>query len=237
MRTINRLLFVALSAYLFVSFTGCSHGMPKRTKWTDKNLRVMIDPTQIDKDNYVKLQKALVQSGNFTVVDRAAGFAAIKAEQERLHRNEVDRYEDKEKWAHWGKLYGVGSIIVPHAECTRVTSGGIFHPGPRLRCFQSLSIVDANTGEVVSMIEDENFGERMENIYGNNYHVPEWDDAVELLVKAYPKDFDGRTYHPVLENYRNLSKEEAIRQKELVAKKRAPASTKKAADADDPELQ
>lgn len=201
----------------------CSHSLPNRTRWTDKNLRVMIDPSQLDKDSYVKLQKALVESGNFTVVDRKDGWAAIKAEQERLHRNEVDRYADKEKWAHWGKMYGVGSIVVPHAECTRVTSGGFLKPGPRMHCYQYLSIVDANTGEVVVMIDNEAIGDRMENIYGNNYHTPEWGEAVERLVDAYPKKFEAQAYHPILENYRNLSEEEAIRQKEKMAP-RKPAS-------------
>lgn len=218
------LLLFGIAGIVALGLSACSSSLPKRTKWTDKNLRVLIDPTQLDKDNYVKLQKALVQSGNFTVVDRKDGWAAIKAEQERLHRNEVDRYADKEKWAHWGKMYGVGSIVVPHAECTRVTSGGFLKPGPRMRCQQFLSIIDANTGEVVVMIEDENYGERMENIYGNNYYVPEWTDAVEKLVDAYPKKFEAQAYHPILENYRNLSEEEAIRQKEKMAP-RKPSST------------
>jgi hypothetical protein len=207
---------------------GCSHGLPKRTKWSDKNLRVLIDPTQLDKDNYVKLQKALVQSGNFTVVDRRDGWAAIKAEQERLHRNEVDRYADKEKWAHWGKLYGVGAIVIPANECTRVTSRGFLKPGPGLRCHQSLSIVDANTGEVVVMVEEEAVSDRMENIYSNQYLVPSWDDAVEKLADAYPKRFEAQAYHPILENYRNLSEEEALRQKEKTAP-RQPASSEEGA--------
>lgn len=218
------ILFIAFGAYCLFTFTGCSHSMPKRTKWTDKNLRVMIDPDAIGENDYFKLQKALVQAGNFTVVDRNAGFKAIKAEQERTQRNEQDRYADKEKWSHWGKLYGVGSIIVPHTECSKVESGGFFHPGPRARCFQYISIVDANTGEVTVMIENEAYGERMDSIYGNQYHVPAWDEAVEKLVDAYPHDFDNSNYHPVLENYRNLSAEEAVRQKEVVAKRRAPAS-------------
>lgn len=220
MKTPLSLLSFALIGF---ALSACSHSVP-RTKWSDKNLRVMIDPTQVDKDNYAKLQKALVQSGNFTVVDRGPGWNAIKKEQERLHRNEEDRYADKEKWAHWGKLYGVGSIVVPHTECTRVTSGGFFKPGPRMRCMQLLSIVDANTGEVVVMIENESIGERMENIYGNNYHSPEWDESVGKLVDAYPKKFSEEAYHPILENYRKLSEEEAIRQKDEQAKRRAPAS-------------
>ena len=52
---------------LAVVASGCA---TPRTKWSDKNMRVMIDPTAIDQHDYFKLQKSLVQTDKFTVVDR-----------------------------------------------------------------------------------------------------------------------------------------------------------------------
>ena len=88
---------------------GCASTTP-RDKWSDKNLRVMIDPDSVDAKDYVRIQQAFFKSDKFFVVDRNKGFKAVKKEQNRLHREEVDRYEDREKWAHWGKLYGVCGI-------------------------------------------------------------------------------------------------------------------------------
>lgn len=214
--------------FTFFIFAGCASNkiaeLP-RTKWTDKNLRVMIDPDKIDSDDYFKLQTALVQSDNFTVVDRAAAFKAVEKEQERLHRDQVDRFEDKEKWAHWGKLYGIGAVVVPHQECTRVQSGGWSHPGPRNKCYQYLSIVDANTGEVISMIENLAFGDELQNIYSVKGHNPPWNEAVAKLMDAYPKKFGNERYHPVLQTYQSVSKEEAIRQKEETAKQQRNSSS------------
>jgi hypothetical protein len=194
-----------------------------RNKWSDKNLRVFIDPTQVDKDNYFKLQKALVASGNFTIMDRADAFKAVEGEQELLHRKQVDRFEDKEKWAHWGKMHGVGAIVVPHNECTRKQSGGFFHPGVRDICDQTLSMIDGNTGEIIVMIENQAISEQVDTYYTYKGKAPSWDDAVEKLVDAYPKKFSTEMYHPVLQTYQQISKEEAVRQKEEVAKDRKPA--------------
>src|SRR5665647_827111 len=114
--------FLMTVPMLILLITSCSSPNKQRTKWTDKSMRVMIDPDSIDEENYVQIQSALVRSGKFTVVDRARGMQAAEKEQERLHRNNSDRFEDKEKWAHWGKMYGVGSIIVPHVQCTKENS-------------------------------------------------------------------------------------------------------------------
>lgn len=201
--------------------SGCA---TSRTKYTDKNLRVMIDPDHIDEDNYFKLQKALVASGSFVVVDRKQGFTAIKKEQERLHRNEVDRYEDKQKWAHWGKLYGVGGIIVPHNECQKVESGPLFKPGPRVRCHQYLSILDANTGEVIAVAQENVYSERIANIYGNHYLAPEWDDTVDTLMDNYPKKFEKREDHEIIANYKKESEEHAQAQRKKVEADRKTAA-------------
>jgi hypothetical protein len=176
-----------------------------RTKWTDKNMRVMIDPDSIEAAQHVMIQQALVSSGKWFVVDRSEGFKAIKSEQQRLHREESDRYEDKEKWAHWGKLYGVGGIVVASAQCKK-EQGWLIGRWYQV-CRQYLSIVDANTGEVITAIE--NGAESSEAEF-----YPKWDEAVVKLNESYPATFKPMRTSERLEQYRELSKEESQRQKE-----------------------
>lgn len=205
-----KILSILFMAWFLVVFTGCAS--QPRTQWTDKTMRVMIDPDSISADHHVAIQKALVQSGKWFVVDRAQGYQALKAEQERLHRDEQDRYADREKYAHWGKMYGVGGIVVAAAQCKK--KQGFFFGGWSLVCKQYLSIVDSNTGEVIAAIDDENDSSDAE-------FVPGWEDAVAKLNSAYPDSFKSHKTSERLENYKDLSAEEAQRQRE-----RTPASQK-----------
>lgn len=191
--------------------SGCSTA---RTKWTDRTMRVMIDPDSIPASQHVALQQALVEQGKWFVVDRAVGYRAIKTEQERLHRTEEDRYEDREKWSHWGKMYGVGGIIVGAIQCKNQQS---FWGNWYQTCNQFLSIVDANTGEVIAAIQTRKSS-------GDAEFVPEWDDAVDKLANAYPSHFNGVKTSERLEQYRTLSAEEAQRQREKVTG-RSPAQS------------
>jgi uncharacterized protein (DUF2249 family) len=161
---------------------------------------------------------ALVKSNTFTVVDRENGFKAMKIEQERLHRDEADRYEDKQKWAHWGKMYGVGGIIVPHVNCDLVESAGFLKPGPRYRCYETLSIVDSNTGEIMAIADDEAFGPRVDRRQINT-QAPSWDEVVEKLIDAYPKHFDDRNDHKRIAKYKQESEENAKQVRALASKK------------------
>jgi curli biogenesis system outer membrane secretion channel CsgG len=200
--------------------SGCS-SIP-RTKYSDPNMRVMVDPDSFDTGDYVRIEQALVKSGKWIVVDRGAGFRAAKIEQERLHRNEVDRYSDPEKWAHWGKLYGVGGIIVGHSQCHGKTAlfGGVYK-----HCLQSLAIVNANTGEIIASSELEQSGDRNVTTI-----ALDWTDTVEALNTAYPDHYEPNRNTAILEDYRAVSKEEALRQKELIqnaAGTREPATTQK----------
>lgn len=195
------------------SVTGCSTA---RTKWTDKTMRVMIDPDGIDANHYVKIQQALVESGKWVVVDRGMGYNAIQKEQEREHRFQTDRFLDKEKFAHWGKLYGVGGIVVAHAQCQ--VKDGWFLKKNYPHCQQYLAIVDTNSGEVISAVQDE--------ADGGSYDyqlAPSWDDIVAKLNSAFPSHFVSNKDEKPLRDYKELSQEEATRQKEVVAG-RAPAS-------------
>lgn len=190
--------------------TGCA---TPRTRWTDKTMRVLINPEGISANHYVKIQQALTESGKWVVVDRGMAYDAIKKEQEREHREQSDRFLDREKFAHWGKLYGVGGIVVAHAQCT--TKDGWFkHAYPV--CHQYLAIVDSNTGEVIATAKDE--------AEGSSYDydlAPEWEDIVAKLNKAYPENYEPNKDHKILRDYKDLSQEEATRQREKLAQENA----------------
>ena len=194
--------FITLTITVII-LAGCAS--TPRNKFTDKNMRILLDPDSIEAAQDVMIQKALVDSGKWFVVDRSNGFKAIKTEQERLHRTEDDRYDDREKFAHWGKLYGVGGIVVANAQCKK-EQGWLIGRWYQV-CRQYLSIVDANTGEVITAIE--NSAESSDAEF-----YPKWDEAVVKLNESYPATFKPMQTSERLEQYRELSKEEAQRQKE-----------------------
>lgn len=199
-----------------LTLASCSSGQVKeRTKWTDKGMRVMIDPDSIGEENYVQIQNALVNSGKFTVVDRAQGLKAMKKEQETTQRVETDRFADKEKWSHWGKMFGVGSIIVAHTQCRREHS--MFNRNKMLlNCDQFLSMVDSNTGEVFVSVKGNSEGEASFDL---GYMYPSWDKTVDTMVEAYPKNYRPENYSKEVITYQDISAEHAQRQKELTDKK------------------
>ncbi len=123
-------------AALFI--VGCSSKTP-RTVWTDPVMRVMVDPDSIDTANYVRITNALIKNGKFRVIDRGQGYMAARKEQDRLHREKLNRFDDKEKFALWAKMYGVGGIVTAHSQCQRAS--GVFK-GYYLKCLNSLAIKD-----------------------------------------------------------------------------------------------
>lgn len=180
-------------------------------------MRVLIDPDSLSADDYVAVQTALVKEGSFTVVDRSKGFKAIKVEQERTHRVEEDRYSDKEKWSHWGRLYGVGAIVVGHTQCYR-TKPWFSQYSVVNRCKQYLSLMDSNTGEVIVAVDGE--GDKPGSVDGGSYNLPaDWTDTVVKLVDTYPKEYKPQYYSEKLENYRDVSAEEARRQRKISSEK------------------
>ena len=202
-----------LIATVLISTTliGCGMKQEPRTKWTDPAMRVMIDPESIDEKNYVKIMYALQQTGRWIVVDRADGFRAIKKEQEMLHRSEPERFADREKYAHWGKLYGVGGIVIAQTTCQRMRT---FAKTPYLKCSQNLAIVDANSGEVLAVAE-----EMAESDLGWD-SVPSWSKTAWTLTDNFPKHFYANRNHERLERYKDLSRENAVRTKEENARQR-----------------
>lgn len=202
MKTLIKLTVIA-SSLLIVA---CS-SKEKRNVWTDPVMRVMIDPDTIDAHNYVRITNALIKNGKFTVIDRGAGYMAARKEQERLHLDKIDRFDDREKFAHWKKLYGVGGVIVAHSQCQRVY--GYF--GTSIDCRNNLAIINATTGEVITTAED--------NTSSKSDPVADWSETVSILSETFPKHFEDDKTNQRLYEYKELSKEEALRARELLSQK------------------
>ena len=185
-----------LAIFLSISLVSCA-SKRTRTKYSDKSLRVMVDPKSAGSKNHTKVQSAIVQSGMFTVVDRFSGYQAVQQEQNRAYIRNPDRFANNQKFAHWGKLYGVGAVVIAKSQCRWAKNpwrGQIVS-----RCELFLSLVDANTGEVVVSVRDEK-----DSPSGAN---PNWEDAVFKLSEAYPKHFTKKAINKRLKNYMKESEE------------------------------
>ena len=191
---------IAISALVVLS--ACS-STEVRTKFTDKNMRLMVDPDKVDEAQHVRLQTALVKTDRWTVIDRKDGFSAIKKEQDREHRNDSDRFSDQEKWAQWGQLYGVGAILVPHVDC--YLKQNLFSPRLSKHCVQFLRLVDANTAEVILAVEGSSSSVESD--------TPDWYETVEKLGEEYPTQFTEEKISERLIRYKKQSEARAIAQK------------------------
>lgn len=205
----KKLLLVTFLAFLaLIDLCSCSSQQP-RTKWTDPQMRVMIDPESIDVKNFVRIQQALVRTRRFFVVDRGKGFKAVVNEQNLEHVSEPDRFGDQEKYARMAKLYGVGGIITANIQC------GMTHSylwGDKMKCVQYLALVNAVTAEVVAAIEQD-----AEAVSGFNTHValgPSWDEAVDKLMGVLPTHFEKIMYDSRMKLYRREVAEDAQRQRD-----------------------
>jgi len=189
------------TSILFLFLASCSH-VEKRNKWSDKGMRIMIDPESVSERNYIRVTTAIVQSDKWTVVDRRNAYHAIKAEQEREHRQDNDRFDNKEKWAWWGKLYGIGSVVVPFSDCHFTRN--VWTMRTTKRCRLSLTLADANTAEIITSVETEE--------ECSEYETPSWVAAVERLGEAYPSAFESFKESQRLHDYRKRSEELAIKE-------------------------
>lgn len=185
-------------------FLGCT-SKQERTKWTDPIMRVMVDPDTIDVDNYVRITNSIITNGKFIVVDRGAGYRAARKEQERLHVDKVDRFDDREKYALWKKLYGVGGIVTAHSQCERAIG---FMQSQYVKCRINLAIVNSSTSEVITTAED--FVE-----LENGEAAPNWNKAVDTLAKTFPKFYEKDLTDNKLNEYKDISKESALRAREI----------------------
>lgn len=191
--------------FVFAAFSSCSH-RPVMTKYENPIMRVMIDPDSIQYDQFMMLQTSLLQSGKFIVVDRSSGFKAAKKEQERQHRGEADRFDDREKYAWYGKMYGVGGIVVAGVRCERMAS---FLSGPYNKCHQMLSLINAMTGEVMAAVQEDAESEK-----GLWNGIPSWDDIVSDFNRSLPKYSDHEESDALIA-FKDQTKIESERQKAL----------------------
>ncbi len=181
----------------------------KRTRDSDKTLRVMLDPKSTQSEDYDSIENALVESGKFYVIDRGAAFNAVKKEQSSEYTQEADRYQPEGKYAHYGQLLGAGAVVVVSSECGGAQSSqniiylaghlatlGLFD---KIMCKQFIKLVDTQTGEVVASA--------MNETGKHNHEVLDWSDAVEKLVDNYPKYFESVKKHEKLIKYEAESKE------------------------------
>lgn len=232
----NKLIFmlvILIIESIFIS--GCSHQV-RRTKFSDAKLRVCVDPASIDAPNYIKIENALVSSGHFIVVDRSMGFKAIKAEQEETYKNNPDRYANREKYAHWAKLYGCGSIVVAQTQCQALQG---FLSGYYNHCEQNIQILDANTAEITAVADGQEDTDKNETSI-----APDWDKTVDRLVSNYPKYFEPNKDTKELKEYKQLSEEEYARfhdwqineERRKAAESTAPASVEPAKAEAKPEV-
>ena len=185
-----------------VVLSGCATA---RTKQSDPIMRVAIDPQDMTQGQVMRLQASLMRQGAFQVVDRGRGFNAAKNEQEMERKSEGHRFGSPEKYAEWGKLYGVGGVIVANADCSqRITIGGSIY----FVCQEQIVLYDATTGQVMAASEAQ--AETSENVPS-----PGWLEAVEKLAEAYPsKMVDSNNPHQTIKYSTTLEKYRSKIQKE-----------------------
>lgn len=205
-------LMLSLSVLLFLQ--ACAG--KERTKWTDPVMRVMVDPDGLAARDYARIVNALKESGKWFVVDRRDGLRAIFKEQKMLHRDRADQFKDEEKYSIWGRLYGVGGVVIGHVDCVK-KNGWLSN---YTRCKQNLAIVSANSGEVIATAEGENDDAEM-SYHGDIKIGSDWTDVVADLNSAFPKNFEKEKYNDDMRMFRQEAQEEAIRQKENIGRDKA----------------
>lgn len=173
---------------MLVSLSACSSGPVRKTekmeKWTAPEMRVAVYAPYTSEMAQAQIEEAIQMTGKFWIVSRGDGLDAIFKEQEMTHREQMDRFENREKWAHWGKAHGVGAIIFGREKCNEVISfgGGIFK-----RCQQSLSMIDATSGEILATALEIADGE-VDGL------APSWNEVSDKLMKRIPKMWVEKVY-------------------------------------------
>lgn len=203
-----------VTALLLPFIVECSS--KERTKWTDPAMRVMVDPEGLPARDYIRIVSALKRSGKWFVVDRKDGLRAIFKEQKMIHRDRADQFKDEEKYSIWGRLYGIGGVVIGHVDCTRKT--GFF--SSHTTCKQNLAVVSANSGEVLSTSETDN-DDAVLNYSGDIKIGSDWTDAVSELNNNFPKNYEKLKYSDDMELFREEAKQEAIQQKENIGHDKA----------------
>ena len=205
-----------------VIVTGCGTTKVKRTLNSDPNLRILIDPS-IPMEHYVEIRRAFVESGKVEVIDRREGFdAAIREQNTQFRSGYQDRFSDREKWMHIGRMYGAASIVTGYATCYNKTNW----LGHFVReCKQNLAFINGRTGVVEIAVNGKNSID-----WTAEWVVPDWDDVVVSVIEKYPEYFEPRKIEPVLEKYMDQSEEYSRRERDN--KKSAPETPRKGEIAD-----
>ncbi len=201
----QKIMMMLLAVTALVSGIGCSSTKILRTKSTDAQLRVFIDP-KIPTEHYVQIRRAMVRTGKFEVVDRNEGFEAAIREQELQHGLKGRRFNDLEKWSWVGEFYGAAAVVTAHPQCfNRFDFWGKYVK----TCKQEIALINTSNGRVELAIG----GENSEPVVVG-YSVPDWNDVVERMAEEYPEYFEARIVEPILENYMEQSKERSKRERE-----------------------
>lgn len=202
---------------LLIVSTGCS-SVRVRDKWTDPTHRLFISPDGISEENYVAIQASLTEANRFFIVDRSAGFNAIRKEQQMIHQDDTEAFNDADKYSRLGALYSVGAVVVARIKCVNVH--GVF--GYFNQCKQYLSAIDSSTGLVIASVAGESEGSEMDG-------TPPWDNTVDKFCRAFPTSWEPFQYDKGMQDFRAANVEHAIRQKEKLANeqlRRSPAGAK-----------
>jgi len=201
----NKLMMVVLAA---VVMTGCS-SVRIRTKYTDPAHRVMILPSSITEESYNQIMASMMDSNKFIIVDRGRGFKALKKEQTMIHKEEGDRFDNAEKYSRYGKLYGVGAVIVASQNCQKIP--GVWTQIKRTDCRQYMSAIDTSTGEVITSVQRLEEGESM-------MVNPTWDNTVEAFNERFPKTWDNKEYDHDMKKPSSTSQQKFIRKNQRVVR-------------------
>lgn len=196
-------LTLSTFSLFFLAVSACS-SLPeeKRTKWSDKNMRLAIDGEWVSAEDLARVTHAMVKADRWIVVDRGPGFKSVTREQNLEHRETADRFENKAKYAQWKKLLGVGAIVIPHVDCR--LRENVFSKRRTKICNQFLTLVDSNTAEIlISAAYEESTSE---------FAVPSWDSVVQSLGDEYPKKFIEIEKSKRLMDYEKQSEEIGLRE-------------------------
>lgn len=189
-----RYVYTAFLLGYFLALTGCSS--TPRTKWTDKSMTIGIHPGILDPANTMELTSQFMQSNRWNIVDRMYGLDGVMKEQDMVHVNLPGRFDDKRKYSHWKKLYGIGALIVPFAQCEYVPPEDAYE---KRKCHLVINMVDTNTGQTLVSVS------------GSGKWKPgaifkEWKGLVEQFEERYPKYFPDRIQdEEELVDYQELS--------------------------------
>lgn len=212
-----------LKLFLMITLiSGCSSEV-KRTKLSDPTLTIILDDNGLQPNDYNAIQEALFATGKFNILDRFKAFEAIKREQQREHRTDIDRFTDSNKYAQWGRFIGAGGVITASYECKGTESSqniiyfaahlstlGMFD---KVICTEFIQLTDTSTGQVVASVKYD--GKKGQN------GVLDWADATNRLVDQYPESFVQLEKHQKLIDYEVESARiaEQQRQKQLESQK------------------